>query len=208
MEWANFPNVAVVDGIVLVGEAHGYQESRRLVERVVEYYEPQVIGLESTPLRMKLIEKGGMSAAKLWAEQNGYPCATLDARTRTLTAALPPGISFSEYLEVANAPQSAVEGSGRMPFSAIFEARRRVCQEFGERAFRVLYEFRESQMARRLKALQSQFEPPVVAVVGAFHVPWIADELQNRQGGYIEDKRIKVPVKNESITHGFGSHSV
>lgn len=164
--------------LLLVGEHHSSTASRRLVERVLTATTPTLVALESCPSRQKLFEDSaqtiseGAEVALGYARAEGCRIGLIDrAQTDLLTdiSALPP--------EPVPFDAPTPDESGDIPLPDIQTHRDRIAEECPRR-YDTLIQRREQQMAGFLATLCQTTDGAVVAIVGASHLPPLADYLE------------------------------
>lgn len=168
------------DNIVLVGEKHDSHDSAELAERVLEAVDaaaevPLQICVELPPGRSA--GGSGMGSAITYARENSYPRYNIDKpRTGGLQ-------QFDTYpypmLNDANHFEHPVQENGDVDSRAISYARDLIADKYGDDVYDEMYTKREVAMAGRLRELASD-GAPVLAFVGAFHVPAIKQEYESR----------------------------
>lgn len=195
-----YPNVAVCDDVIIVGEAHGYDESAELVSRVVGEQPPTAVAVELPPVGIVIDQNGGIGAA-LEHARGDIPAVAIDDSRPWIEQHFPENLLWADAIRVANAPQNAVEETGRMPLRAIQEVRNTIRDRFGQDVFDAIYIKREQRMADRLRTLTQAYDGTIVAVVGAFHVPAVSTflGLPRQEITALSEKRIRTP----SETSGF-----
>lgn len=178
--------------VILVGEEHslpGAEHSESLMEEVLEEYDPQSLAIEATiPSAGR---RAGMGAAQSFAEQEGRPITAIDDGS----ASWGPTIDDTgKLLSVANTFAEPIEEDGDVAIESIDHARRAVLEEFGEETTLAMYDDRERAMARRLRYMveSDDFETPIVAGIGTFHILSLKAYLENEDDTEaLSERRIK-----------------
>lgn len=180
-----------LDGdIILIGEKHGNERSGGLARDVLGEVEPGVIAVEEPPNKA-VIPRGAMGAAVQYSRDNQLDFAKIDIESRRREFASRVD-DMARFHAVANSFSSPIQPSGDLQEQAIWDARNGVKDRFGEAAWRIMYPIREQEMARRLLTLRENYDGPVVAAIGAFHVPAVSQFLAHEEPlEKIDDNRVR-----------------
>lgn len=187
-----------LDGdVILVGEEHtppGAEYSEDLADRVLQEYEPQTIAIESYRPRNR--SGGAMGRVADYASDEGVPLVAIDNSNPWHRL----DCSRSNLMERANHFSHPIQEDGDLDPAAIYDARERIRDEFGDDAREMMFENRENAMAARLRGLREstecgpedmEYESPIVAAIGTFHIRGIRDRLEeNIDLVFVRDERI------------------
>lgn len=175
MTYNNFNTVQeALDGdVTLVGEEHFNPRSGDLMDEVLDDVEPRTVAIELE--RPRDLGGGGMSRAVKYARREGAPVLGIDDKDTWRGL----GEDTSGLLSVANHFAEPVGDNGDVPEISIVTARQRVRKEYGERVHNAMYVERERAMAGRLRRAVDEFETPIVAGIGAFHILALKAMLEN-----------------------------
>jgi SAM-dependent methyltransferase len=193
-ELANKTTVGVVEDVshqnttvYIVGEEHSGEGARRAGSLARELLrnieEPEVVAIEDNSPSVK--RGGAMGAVYSFAEENLASVFAIDEPKSSIREACSEvGCSYGSLLLDANEFSHPIQEDGDLDPRAIRDARERVKENYGERVYDAMYTHREKQMAGRLRYLAAHYKP-IVAAVGAFHVPSITHRLEPGQEGEI-----------------------
>lgn len=159
--------VAQVGDIILIGEEHRNSRCRFLAETVLDDVTPGVIALEHRS------QMGAIGALQEYARSYAVPAVKIDGPKRFRQTV----DSVIDLLDTANHFEYPIQEDGDLDPRAPRVARKMVRDEFGLDTHREMYPERERYMARRLNRLAEDYDGPVVAGVGAFHVEAIVEML-------------------------------
>jgi len=192
-EYNDYTTVASLLGgdIILVGEKHGNRDSASLMDTVLETVEPQTVAAEMPP-RSRVPSTGGMGRARKYATENSAPLIRIDKSGR-FNNIRDTDISMSELIRKANLFSYEIETDGDLNEDAIWDARNRIKTYYGNKVWKAMYPEREAAMAKHLLKARSEFETPIVAGIGAFHLPAVSQMIQHESPAEkLTDSRIVV----------------
>lgn len=168
-----------LDGdVILVGEEHGNRECKRLAARVLREVQPPTVAVEMGPNEVPP-RGAGMGALVSYAEENDdVPCLHIDEpNVRISKKCREAGANWHELLQKANKFSHPIKSGGDLNPAAIRNARSRVANQFGQQVHYWLYEYREQSMAKSLRDAVEDYETPILAGIGAFHINALQREL-------------------------------
>jgi hypothetical protein len=179
------------EGAILIGEEHGNSRCAELARKVLDYYEPPTVAVENhTPYRGRR-NYSAMREVAAYASRENAPQVGIDEYTRRLWGSAPNRI---ELLEDANRFSYPILEDGDLTEQAITDARERIADKYSERIWKEMYEYRERLMAARLRSIVAEYEAPVVAAVGTFHINRLAEYLSQRDWTLsVGDSRVSQP---------------
>jgi pheromone shutdown protein TraB len=168
----------VDDNLIIIGEAHGYLESKDLIERVINNFDIDCLALEmhnSVSLRL-CSSDDGMKFAYNYAKKNSLPVYFVDKSDVWLEKET--GIDHNKLALFVNKPQCSVMDNGDISMEVISRARSRVREEFNDEVYEALFTKREELMSRRISNIREENSGLVLCVVGLFHVKEMAERLR------------------------------
>lgn len=169
-----------LDGdVILVGEEHGNNRCADLAGRVLDAVEPGAIAIEEPPER-RAPHSAAMGEVSSYAKNNGLRLAKIDIENRTRRFSQAIGNQRGLH-STANNFTFEIQEDGNLNPKAIRDAREAVKEQFGVSAWRIMYPIRETEMARNLLTLRNEYDGPVVAAIGAFHVPAVSRFLAHQE---------------------------
>lgn len=177
-EYEDFTTVEVLmDGdLIIVGEEHGNENSKRLMQRILDKTDPGMTAVEQGPHHARPVD-GAMGEVARYAEREGIDLWHIDNEDRWRS--IRSDTDMRELLDVANQFSHEIQLDGDLDERAITDARERVRDQFGNEVFNAVYPDREETMAEYLRWLGNiTTYPPAVAAVGAFHLPAIAEIIE------------------------------
>lgn len=190
-EHTNKTTVERVGNIVLIGEEHRNERSAKLAEEVLDGLNPGVVGLEH------VADTGAIGVLRRYADNHGITRVKIDGPKRFNSTVDNP----RELIGTANFFADPIQEDGDLDPEVPQIARSKVRDEFGLDTHRQMYPERERYMARRLNRLAEDWETPVVAGIGAFHVDAVANMIP--RVGAIESigaTRITTTTSTEATT--------
>jgi len=187
--YGEFPNVAVVDNLILIGEKHNCPESGQLASNICSQVDPAVFAVEQSPIYRRsktshiTTDSGAIEYLEGYSSTRDVPLFYIDLPadefTEQFESAIPEIFSLYEAKLVANEFDDPIADSGRVTENSISTARETVRAVLGEETYEILYTERERYMAQQLNWLRDEFSDPVVVAIGAFHTQALVDELQS-----------------------------
>lgn len=167
------------EDIILVGEEHHNHRSKELMDRVLDEVGPNTIAVEASPGERPV--GGGMGLASNYASKESIPAIAIDSpnkREKFRSCSNNSG----RLLTVANQFSHPIQENGDVDIRAINNARRTIRDEFGQQAYNEMYTNREIIMTKVLKSCLRDFESPIVAGVGTFHILALRDMFSEIDG--------------------------
>lgn len=188
-ELERFPNVEIVDNLILVGEKHLCPESGRLASRICEGLDPVAFGVENSPAYRQgktshiTTRSGAIEYLEGYSSTRDVPLFYLDIPTEqfeeSLLEAIPDDMTQFEAKQISNQFEDPIDDSGKVTYRSISAARERVREQINEETYEFLYDEREEYIVKQLNWMRNEFSDPVVVAVGAFHVPALVKNLES-----------------------------
>lgn len=179
----------VDDDLIIIGEAHGYPESKDLIERVINNFDIDCLALEihnSVSLRL-CSSDDGMKFAYNYAKKNSLPVYFVDKSDAWLEKET--GIDHNKLASFVNKPQCRVMDNGDISMEVISRARSRVREEFNDGVYEAIFTEREDLMCRKISKIREENSGLVLCVVGLFHIKEMVERLGSED--YIYDKSLE-----------------
>lgn len=185
--------------IVLIGEEHGNPLSADLASSVINDLEPRTLAIEmDASSRKPVISSGAMGRVRNYAEKNDLPLLKIDQKD--YRNEISSNIRLGKLFGIGNDFSHPIQEDGDVDWKAIRNARMNVLSEFGEEVHHYFYEYRERAMAGRLKKAMNEFETPILAAVGTFHILAIRSLFEVVEEREIGDRRVFYSRKIEEDT--------
>lgn len=188
-ELQQFPNVAIVDNLILVGEKHSCPKSGQLASRICDGLDPVAFGIENSPAHRRgktshiTARSGAIEYLEGYSSTRDVPVFYLDVPqdhfSESLEQAIPDNMTKFKAKQISNQFKDPVDESGKVTRRSISAARERVREQINEETYEFLYDEREEYIVKQLNWMRDEFSDPVVVAVGAFHVPALVQQLES-----------------------------